>query len=196
MYVKFILSTDTLLLLTAVSVAHESVSLVVSRQILTELCGHLENVNQMTAKAVSHFTLEKLQPRVISFEEQVCLTFALPMYISWSIITVMPHKRILIYHLHSDSHQNFLSISIFLGVFFLPFYRGRGATLKVGGLTSDSKWGGWKYLFPCNSLKFPKKWGGWNPPPPAPPPPRALFQQVPVFQDFFVHSFQFFVLRP
>ena len=53
--------------------------------------------------------------------------------------------------------------------------RARGATLKVGGLTSDSKWGGWKHLFLSNSLKFPKKWGGgWSPP--APPPPRALLR--------------------
>ena len=46
--------------------------------------------------------------------------------------------------------------------------RARGATLKVGGLTSDSKWWGgegWKHLFLSNSLKFPKKWGSWNPPP-------------------------------
>ena len=45
-----------------------------------------------------------------------------------------------------------------------------------GGLTKDSKWGGWKHLFLSNSLKFPKKWGRGvsPPPPPAPCLPRAL----------------------
>ena len=34
-----------------------------------------------------------------------------------------------------------------------------------GGADYWLKVGGWKYLFPSNSLKFPKKWGGWSPPP-------------------------------
>lgn len=50
---------------------HENVSLVVSRQILSELCNHIPNMNVACAKQVSHFVLEKLQPRAISFEEQV-----------------------------------------------------------------------------------------------------------------------------
>ena len=50
---------------------HESVSLVVSRQILTELCNHIPSMESATAKEVSHFVLDKLQPRAISFEEQV-----------------------------------------------------------------------------------------------------------------------------
>lgn len=53
------------------AVVHESVSLVVSRQILTELCNHIPNMESSTAKEVSHFVLDKLQPRAISFEEQV-----------------------------------------------------------------------------------------------------------------------------
>jgi len=51
-------------------VASESVSLVVSRQIFTELCNQLPKINSFSAKTISHFALEKLQPRVISFEEQ------------------------------------------------------------------------------------------------------------------------------
>lgn len=50
---------------------HESVSLVVSRQILTEICSHIPNMDVSPAKEVSHFILDKLQPRAISFEEQV-----------------------------------------------------------------------------------------------------------------------------
>ena len=50
---------------------NENVSLVISRQILTELCAQLPKLSDAVAKEVSHFTLEKVQPRVISFEEQV-----------------------------------------------------------------------------------------------------------------------------
>lgn len=52
---------------------NENVSLVISRQLLTDFCTHLPNLPDATAKAVYHFTLEKIQPRVISFEEQVNL---------------------------------------------------------------------------------------------------------------------------
>ena len=55
------------------AVVHESVSLVVSRQVLTELCSYIPNMESMSAKNVSHFILDKLQPRAISFEEQVIL---------------------------------------------------------------------------------------------------------------------------
>uniref|UniRef100_A0A672LEC2 COP9 signalosome complex subunit 4 n=1 Tax=Sinocyclocheilus grahami TaxID=75366 RepID=A0A672LEC2_SINGR len=63
--------------LTSVAISHtcavvnENVSLVISRQLLTDFCTHLQNLPDGTAKAVCHFTLEKIQPRVISFEEQV-----------------------------------------------------------------------------------------------------------------------------
>ncbi|XP_056289023.1 COP9 signalosome complex subunit 4 isoform X3 [Pseudoliparis swirei] len=50
---------------------NENVSLVISRQLLTDFCTHLPSLPDATAKAVYHFTLEKIQPRVISFEEQV-----------------------------------------------------------------------------------------------------------------------------
>lgn len=53
------------------TVVNENVSLVISRQLLTDFCTHLPNLPDATAKAVYHFTLEKIQPRVISFEEQV-----------------------------------------------------------------------------------------------------------------------------
>lgn len=54
-----------------VSVVNENVSLVISRQLLTDFCTHLPNLPDSTAKEIYHFTLEKIQPRVISFEEQV-----------------------------------------------------------------------------------------------------------------------------
>ena len=50
---------------------NENVSLVISRQILNELCNQLPNMGDGIAKDVAHFVLEKVQPRVISFEEQV-----------------------------------------------------------------------------------------------------------------------------
>jgi hypothetical protein len=62
-------------------VVNENVSLVVSRQILTDFCSHLNKLPDQEAKDVSHYTLEKIQPRVISFEEQVSKTF--PTYLKW-----------------------------------------------------------------------------------------------------------------
>ncbi|XP_029108581.1 COP9 signalosome complex subunit 4 isoform X1 [Scleropages formosus] len=53
------------------AMVNENVSLVISRQLLTDFCAHLPNLPDSTAKAVCHFTLERIQPRVISFEEQV-----------------------------------------------------------------------------------------------------------------------------
>ncbi|BFZ03267.1 hypothetical protein BsWGS_06306 [Bradybaena similaris] len=49
----------------------EGVSLVISRQILTDFTTQLSRMPDAVAKEVSHFTLEKIQARVISFEEQV-----------------------------------------------------------------------------------------------------------------------------
>lgn len=54
-----------------VAVVNEHVSLVISRQILSELCVQLPKLSDDTAQVVAHFALEKVQPRVISFEEQV-----------------------------------------------------------------------------------------------------------------------------
>uniref|UniRef100_A0A6I8NMQ2 COP9 signalosome complex subunit 4 n=1 Tax=Ornithorhynchus anatinus TaxID=9258 RepID=A0A6I8NMQ2_ORNAN len=53
------------------AMVNENVSLVISRQLLTDFCTHLPNLPDGTAKEIYHFTLEKIQPRVISFEEQV-----------------------------------------------------------------------------------------------------------------------------
>lgn len=52
-------------------VANENVSLVISRQILSEFCGQLGDLPDAVSKEVAHYTLEKVQPRVVSFEEQV-----------------------------------------------------------------------------------------------------------------------------
>ncbi|KAF2899456.1 hypothetical protein ILUMI_06717 [Ignelater luminosus] len=53
------------------AIVNENVSLVISRQILTDVSSHLVKLPDGISKAVSHYTLEKVQPRVISFEEQV-----------------------------------------------------------------------------------------------------------------------------
>lgn len=53
------------------SVVNENVSLVISRQILTDVSTQLTQLPDGISKAVSHYTLDKVQPRVISFEEQV-----------------------------------------------------------------------------------------------------------------------------
>ncbi|KAG8296947.1 COP9 signalosome complex subunit 4 isoform X2 [Homalodisca vitripennis] len=53
------------------AIVNEGVSLVISRQILTDISSHLMSLPDNISKAVSHYTLDKVQPRVISFEEQV-----------------------------------------------------------------------------------------------------------------------------
>ena len=58
-----------------ISVVNENVSLVISRQLLTDFCNHLLQLEDAVAKQVAHFTLEKVQARVISFEEQVNFSY-------------------------------------------------------------------------------------------------------------------------
>jgi len=53
------------------AIVDENVSLVISRLLLTEISTILQNLEDSVSKAVSHYTLEKVAPRVISFEEQV-----------------------------------------------------------------------------------------------------------------------------
>ena len=75
------------------AIVNENVSLVISRQLLSEVkffslyhtfsnkifaqVGNtLTQLEDSVSKAVSHFTLEVVQPRVISFEDQVELTIS------------------------------------------------------------------------------------------------------------------------
>lgn len=53
------------------AIVNENVSLVISRQILTDVSTQLTNLPDHESKVVSHYTLDRVQPRVISFEEQV-----------------------------------------------------------------------------------------------------------------------------
>ncbi|EFN79383.1 COP9 signalosome complex subunit 4 [Harpegnathos saltator] len=53
------------------AIVNENVSLVISRQVLTDVSSRLLYLPDEISKAVSHYTLDKVQPRVISFEEQV-----------------------------------------------------------------------------------------------------------------------------
>jgi len=53
------------------SITNENVSLVISRQLLTEFGNILRTLEDSVSKAVSHFFLEIIAPRVISFEDQV-----------------------------------------------------------------------------------------------------------------------------
>lgn len=50
---------------------NEHVSLVISRQILSDVGVQLMKLPDEASRTVSHFTLDRVQPRVISFEEQV-----------------------------------------------------------------------------------------------------------------------------
>ncbi|EDW74082.1 COP9 signalosome complex subunit 4 [Drosophila tropicalis] len=53
------------------AIVNEHVSLVISRQILNDVGMELSKLPDDMSKQLSHFTLEKVHPRVISFEEQV-----------------------------------------------------------------------------------------------------------------------------
>jgi COP9 signalosome complex subunit 4 len=53
------------------TIVHENVSLVISRQILSEISCHVPKLTDDMGKSVCSFALGKIQPRVISFEEQV-----------------------------------------------------------------------------------------------------------------------------
>ena len=53
------------------AIVNENVSLVISRQLLSEVATQLIKVEDSISKAVSHYTLDIVQPRVISFEDQV-----------------------------------------------------------------------------------------------------------------------------
>lgn len=52
---------------------NENVSQMVSRQLLTDFCTRLPQMDDVLCKEVSLFALERVQPRVISFEEQSAL---------------------------------------------------------------------------------------------------------------------------
>lgn len=52
-------------------VVNEHVSLVISRQLLTDIGITLMKLPDPVSKIISQFTLDKVHPRVISFEEQV-----------------------------------------------------------------------------------------------------------------------------
>ncbi|XP_033097126.1 COP9 signalosome complex subunit 4-like [Anneissia japonica] len=56
------------------TMVNENVSLVISRQLLTEICAHLASLPDPLSCQVSNFLLEKVHPRVVSFEEQVATT--------------------------------------------------------------------------------------------------------------------------
>jgi len=53
------------------SIINENVSLVISRQLLTDLANIVATLSPSISKEISHYALEKIQPRVVSFEEQV-----------------------------------------------------------------------------------------------------------------------------
>lgn len=53
------------------TVVNENVSLVISRQLLTDVSSDLASLPDPVSQDVSHFALDVIQPRVISFEEQV-----------------------------------------------------------------------------------------------------------------------------
>jgi len=50
---------------------NESVGLVISRQLFADLCSSLDTISSDEAKLIANYALEKIQPRAISFEDQV-----------------------------------------------------------------------------------------------------------------------------
>lgn len=58
-------------LFVCVSVLSDDVPLVVSRQLLQVFAQELGRLEPEFQKEISHYTLNQIQPRVVSFEEQV-----------------------------------------------------------------------------------------------------------------------------
>jgi COP9 signalosome complex subunit 4 len=56
----------------------DDVPLVVSRQLLQSFAQELGRLEPETQKEIAQFTLTQIQPRVVSFEEQVCFLFVIP----------------------------------------------------------------------------------------------------------------------
>ena len=50
---------------------NESVGLVISRQLFGDLCTALGKLSTVDAKSIANYALERIQPRAISFEDQV-----------------------------------------------------------------------------------------------------------------------------
>lgn len=53
------------------AIVNDQVSLVISRQILSDVCVQFTKIPDNVSATISIYTLDKVQPRVISFEEQV-----------------------------------------------------------------------------------------------------------------------------
>ena len=88
------------LYLSLVAVVNENVSLVISRQLLSEICSHLNTLETAQAKEICHFILDKIQPRVISFEEQVTFHCLLVVFSKFPC------------HCHCELHNGMLSANI------------------------------------------------------------------------------------
>lgn len=54
-------------------IINESVGLVISRQLFTDLCSMLPNLTKDDSRLIANYALDKIQPRAISFEDQVTL---------------------------------------------------------------------------------------------------------------------------
>lgn len=53
------------------SVVNENVSLVISRQLLSEVANLVTQLGSNLSRSLCHYILERVQPRVVSFEEQI-----------------------------------------------------------------------------------------------------------------------------
>lgn len=53
------------------SIINENVSLVISRQLLSDVANITATLSPTVCKEISHFALEKIQPRVVSFEGKI-----------------------------------------------------------------------------------------------------------------------------
>lgn len=91
------------------SVVNENVSLVISRQLLTDCSTHLALLPDPISQEVSHFALDVIQPRVISFEEQVVKGFCQQIQ-SIQPITVSYSSLLIILKLNSSVLQKILFI--------------------------------------------------------------------------------------
>lgn len=70
-------------------VLSDDVPLVVSRQLLQSFAQELGRLEPETQKEIAQFTLTQIQPRVVSFEEQVCFLFRVHLQLLYCLVAIL-----------------------------------------------------------------------------------------------------------
>ncbi|KAF8406404.1 hypothetical protein HHK36_008491 [Tetracentron sinense] len=75
-----------------ITVVSDDVPLVVSRQLLQTLAQELGRLEAEAQKEIAHYTLTQIQPRVVSFEEQVLVSDDVPLVVSRQLLQTLAQE--------------------------------------------------------------------------------------------------------